>query len=69
MKQTDRILRYMDDFGSISPVEALEQLSIMRLASRIHDLRQRGIRINGRTEFTVNRYGEKVHYTRYYRGD
>ena len=38
--QNDRIIQYMDEFGSITQMQALSDLGIMRLASRIHDLRE-----------------------------
>jgi hypothetical protein len=69
MKQTERILKYIDDFGSITSLEAMKDLGVMRLASRINDLRQSGINIITETEKGVNRYGEPTHYARYKRGD
>ena len=35
--QNERIIRYMEYFGSITQVEALQDLGVMRLASRISD--------------------------------
>lgn len=65
MNQCERIMRYLEEFGSITPLEAMEEFGIMRLASRIHDLRAQGVEIEAETEFSKNRYGENVHYTRY----
>lgn len=64
MTQNERILKYMNEHGSISNVEAVTNLGIARLASRIHDMRKMGIEINDRTEYGENEYG-KYHYTRY----
>lgn len=65
MKQTQKVIDYMKEFGSITPVEAFMDLGIMRLGARIWDIEQLGIKIKHETEHSVNRYGEKVHYTRY----
>lgn len=68
MTQCDRIIQYMKDFGSISAVEAMEDLGIMRLASRIADLKKMGVEITARTVKGMNRFGETVHFTRYWMG-
>ena len=65
MKQTDRILDYMNRFGSITPVEAMADLGVMRLAARISDIENMGYRVVHRMEKGKNRYGEKTHYMRY----
>ena len=65
MTQCERIIKYMEDYGSITPMEAMKDLGIYRLASRIHDLSKAGFAINRRTEMAQNRYGEHIRYTRY----
>ena len=65
MTQKERIVKYMDDFGSISTMEAFTQLGITRLASRIHELTRSGIAIKKEMVSSKNRYGEDVHYMRY----
>ena len=67
MTQCDRILKYMDDFGSISTMQAFADLGITRLASRIHDLKRMGISIESNTVSKQNRYGEMTHYSVYRR--
>ena len=69
MTQCERIIDYMNRFGSISPVEAFSDLGVMRLASRICDIEKSGTPITRNMECTKNRYGEKVHYMRYSLGD
>jgi len=51
--QNDKILSYLEEGNSISPMDALNHFGCFRLASRIHDLRSDGhfietIRIAGR---------------------
>lgn len=45
MTQKEMIVKYIKDFGSISPLEALSDLGIMRLASRVTDLKNDGVKI------------------------
>ena len=63
--QNDRIIEYIDQFGSITQLEALRDLGVMRLASRISDLRRLGYPIISDIETVKNRYGEKCHVKRY----
>ena len=63
--QNERILEYIKDFGSITQIDALRDLGVMRLASRISDLRSLGYPIISTTEVVKNRYGEKCHIKRY----
>lgn len=43
--QADAILAHLNAHGTITPLEALERYGCFRLASRIFELRQRGIKI------------------------
>lgn len=65
MNQHQRIEKYMDDFGSISPMEAFADLGITKLATRVSEMIRDGAKIAKRIETGVNRYGAKIHYTRY----
>lgn len=66
MKQTERILKYINDFGSITSLQAMQDLGVMRLASRITDLKQAGYEIDSEYVHSKNRYGEPMRYKRYY---
>lgn len=63
--QAERILDYMDEFGSITPYEAMQDLGVMRLASRIADLRKMGFVIDSTMIPVKNRYGETCHVKQY----
>ena len=63
--QNQRILDYLDSHGSITQLEALNKLGIMRLASRISDLRRNGYQIDSKMDFVMNRYGERCRVKRY----
>jgi hypothetical protein len=65
MKQAERVLKYMRDFGSITQLEAIRDISCMRLGARIFDLKREGYEIKKETETSKNRYGEDTSYARY----
>lgn len=64
--QCERIVDYIQDFGSITSMEAMQDLGCMRLASRICDLRKKGYKIIAKQEKGINRYGEPIFYKRYF---
>lgn len=63
--QAERILAYIEEFGSITQMDALRDLGCMRLASRISDLKRKGYAIESETEPVKNRYGEVSYIKRY----
>lgn len=63
----DRVLQYIIDFGSISSLEAFNDLGNTRLSASIWLLRHEDeIEIDSITETKKNRYGVSVSYSRYY---
>ncbi len=65
MTQNQRVIEYLEQFGSITQLEALRDLGIMRLASRISDLKKQGFTIESTTEAVQNRWEEKCYIKRY----
>ena len=65
--QANRVLDYLMKHGSITQFEAL-QLGVMRLASRVSELRKNGTEINSEMVKVTNRYGETCRVKRYYIG-
>lgn len=63
--QAERVLDYIDQFGSITQLEALQDLGVMRLASRISDLKKQGYPIKSDMESVKNRFGENCYIKRY----
>lgn len=63
--QNQRVLDYMAENGGITQLEALKELGVMRLASRISDLRKRGYDITSSMHPVKNRYGENCYIKRY----
>lgn len=64
--QCERIRKYLNDFGAITQFQALSDLGIMRLASRISEMRKAGEAIGDRIIEVKNRYGEICHVKQYY---
>ena len=63
--QCDRVLAYIKEFGSITQLEALRDIGCMRLASRISDLKKRGVPIKKAMRTVKNRYGESCAIAEY----
>ena len=64
--QCEKVLAYMRQFGSITQLQALQDIGCMRLASRISDLRNQGYAIGRRIKTSKNRYGDSVSFAEYY---
>ena len=65
MTQCDRVLRHLEDYGSIDPMEAIREYGCMRLAARIADLNGRGVEVIAERTKGKNRYGEATSYCVY----
>ena len=65
LNQTERILRHLEAFGSITAAEAAAEFGCMRLASRVNDLKKAGYPIRREMVTGRNRFGEAVTFARY----
>lgn len=65
LTQCDRIIRHLKDHGSITSLEAMSEYGIMRLASRITDLKGMGYPILSERVTGKNRYNETTSYSIY----
>lgn len=61
----ERILKYIRDFGSITTFEAFTELGCTRLSEYIRQLRIE-YNIQDKWISSINRYGEKIQYKRYW---
>lgn len=66
MNQQEMIIKYMTDFGSITPMEAFTDLGVTRLSAKIYILKREGYVFNEKRETVVNRYGKKVSFKRFW---
>lgn len=57
MTQTQKILEYLNEYKQITPLEAMRDLGVYRLASRIFDLKEQGYNIDTEMVDVKNRYG------------
>lgn len=65
MTQKERILDYINEFGSITSMEAFADLGITKLVTRVLEIDALGIPIHKEWETGKNRYGESIRYMRY----
>jgi hypothetical protein len=63
--QAHRVLDYMKEHGSITQLEALNEIGVMRLASRISNLKKLGYTIESKFVTVRNRYGEECRVKSY----
>lgn len=64
--QREKILEYLKEYSSITPLDALREFNCMRLATRVFELKQQGYNIKTVIERAENKSGEPVHYARYF---
>ena len=65
LTQKDRIIRHLNDKGSITALEAVKEYGIMQLASRIYELKDQGYNIRSEFVSSKNRYKEPVSFSKY----
>ena len=65
MTQKERILKYINDYGSITSWEAYSDLGVTQLGARIKELKDKGYVFNTEMQHTKNRYGEPVSFKKY----
>ena len=63
--QKDLILRFMQENGSITQIEAAQEIGCWRLGARIFDLKRDGHNIKKDTVLRKNRYGKPISFARY----
>lgn len=66
MTQNEKVLDYIQQYGGITQLEALRDLGILRLASRVSDLRKLGNDIGREMIAVRNREGGTTKVARYY---
>lgn len=63
--QNERLLDYLKKHGKITQFEAISELGILRLASRVNDCRNSGISILSSMVEVKNRFGENCRVAEY----
>ena len=65
LTQKERIIRHLKDKGSITSLEAMKEYGIMRLTSRVCELKDQGYNIRSEFVSSKNRYNESVSFSKY----
>lgn len=65
MTQGERIISYLKTFKTITPMDAIHQLGITKLATRISELKKEGYKFHDVWVTTTNRFGDEVRYKAY----
>lgn len=63
--QCEMIVDYINEYGSISALEALRDLDVYRLESRICQLKKQGYKIKSEMVSVATRNGGRTHIARY----
>lgn len=63
--QAQKVLDYIRQFGSITQLDAIRDLGVMRLAARVSDLKRQGYCIVSEQDTVLNRFGETCYVARY----
>lgn len=67
--QCNMIAEYLKSGKSITPMDALRKFGCMRLASRIHDLKERGMKITGSMVYDTDDEGNNKKWKVYWLDD
>ena len=65
MTHEDLVLKYIDDFGSITTWQAMVDLGVGCLTKTISNIRKDGTAISTTMTKGKNRYGKTIHYAVY----
>ena len=66
MNQEQKVINYVERFGSITTLDAFRDLAITRLSARIFNIKKLGYKVSSVRETSKNRLGEEVNYNRYF---
>tara|TARA_R100000541_G_scaffold24575_1_gene34241 strand:+ start:256 stop:483 length:228 start_codon:yes stop_codon:yes gene_type:complete len=65
LNQKQKVMRHLNNYGSITPLDAFKDYGIMRLAAVIFNLKEDGNDIDSEIISSKNRFGEKVNFSEY----
>ena len=65
VSQKQMVLDYIEEFGSITPIDAFRDLGVTRLAAKVFELKKDGHDIDKVIETSKNRFGNRTRYARY----
>ena len=65
LTQHQKVIQYIEQFGSITPMQAFADLGITKLATRISEMRKSGMEFKIEIVHGKNRFQEPVRYAKY----
>lgn len=65
VSQKSMVVDYMEESGSITPIDAFRDLGITRLSAIVFNLKEEGHDIDKVIETGKNRFGNRTRYARY----
>ena len=65
LNQKQKVMRHLNQYGTITPLDAFRDYGIMRLAAVIFNLKEDGHDILSDMTSSSNRFGEKVNFSEY----
>lgn len=65
MTQKEMVIDHIKTYGFITPLEAMQEYGIYRLAARINELKASGLNIKTSTISSKNRHGKTVTFASY----
>lgn len=65
MTQKQLVRQYIEDFGSITPMQAFYDLGVTKLATRVSEMKKDGVKFEQEPILSYNRYGKPVRYMKY----
>ena len=65
MTQQEEILKYLNEHKTITPMQAWNELFITKLATRISEMRKKGMKFKIEYITHKNIYGRTVRYAKY----
>lgn len=66
MTHKDRVMKFLNEYGSITSWEAIQEFGNTRLSATIYSIRESGVEIISEDESAINRFGDETTFTRYY---
>tara|TARA_R110001606_G_scaffold392389_1_gene561266 strand:+ start:215 stop:445 length:231 start_codon:yes stop_codon:yes gene_type:complete len=65
LNQKEKVIRHLNEYGTITPLDAFRDYGMMRLAAVIFNLKEDGYDIDSAMVSASNRFGEKVNFSEY----
>jgi len=65
LNQKQKVIRHLEMYKSITPLDAFRDYGIMRLAAVVFNLKEDGYNIDSKMTTSTNKFKEKVTFSKY----